>query len=214
MTSVVCCICGKATSISPLIIEDAQALLLEASSKSRSVYGGAQVSAITDKDARYFSYGIFQCQACEERFIGKREYNGPWVAVYPIPKEPVAEEVPEPIKGEFEEARLCFNVEAYRAAVAMCEIAMEATWRDQESSGLSELKEKGIISLNLYDRANEIRLWANVVKHELVPDAVTKDDAAQLITYLESVLYHIYVEPAKLDIVRRNRKELKNKQLD
>ena len=117
-------------------------------------------------------------------------------------------------KCEFEEARLCFNVEAYRAAVAMCEIAMEATWRDQESSGLSELKEKGIISLNLYDRANEIRLWANVVKHELVPDAVTKDDAAQLITYLESVLYHIYVEPAKLDIVRRNRKELKNKQLD
>ncbi len=212
MSSMKCCVCGEATSISAVVIEDEQAYLPDESTEKSKIYGRAKLWAITDPDSDYIYYGIFQCQACRSRFIGQKKYDsGDWVAVYPIPHTTAAPEIPEPIAGEFEEANLCFSIGAYRATVAMCEVALESMWREQKSSGLNDLKDKGLISTSLFNRATEVRLWANVAKHELVPDAVEKGDAEQLLFYLESILHHVYIELSKLDALKKKREDIENK---
>jgi len=119
-----------------------------------------------------------------------------------------SEEIPQTIKNEFEEANLCFTIGAYRACVSMCQIALEALWRDKQVSSLKELTEKGIISKQLYERADEIRQWGNIAKHDLLSEAVSKEDAEQLLEYLEMILDHVYVQPARLDVFREKRKQL------
>jgi len=143
------------------------------------------------------NYAILTCQACENRFIAEK-VKGEWLAVYPLPHKLANEYIPEPIRSEFEEANLCFTVRAYRASVSMCSAALEAMWREQGVSGLKELREKGIISKKLFKQADQVRRWANVAKHEPIHEAVTSEEAEQLLSYLEKILDDVYVEEKQL----------------
>jgi hypothetical protein len=156
-------------------------------------------------------YAIVRCQGCRGLFVAREEARQRWVAVYPIPRKTAPNEVPEPVKSEFEEASLCFAAGAYNACASMCGIALEHLWNEQAVSDIAELKDKGIISSRLYKRADEIRLWGNLVKHELLPESVTKANAEQLLGYLEILLNEVYVEPKRLDSLTKKREELKKK---
>jgi hypothetical protein len=205
MNKLICPICGTPTSIEPVIIESPKALLPDESTSTSSVYGKARVFAVTDNDSpHYVSYGVFECQACGERFVAKKHRydDAYWVAIYPLPHKLVAGEIPEPIKSDFEEANKCFAIGARKACVAMCQIALEALWRDKGVSGLNQLKDNGIISTSLFNRATEIRLWAGVIKHKTLSESVSEEDAAQLLTYLEVILNDVYVEPKRLEGVK------------
>ena len=156
-------------------------------------------------------YAILVCEACGGRFLAEKDVFDKWTAVYPISHKTVTEEIPQPIKSEFEEANLCFAVEAYRACTSMCETALEALWREQKASGILDLKNKGIISPQLYDRANEVRLWGNVAKHELVADVVAKEDAEQLLAYVDALLNAVYVEPKRFDNLKQKREQIEKR---
>lgn len=213
MGKIVCPHCNTATSLNPVLIEDEYAFMPDRSSEKESVYEKAVVRAI--KLAEYsdeVSYGIFQCQACEERFVAKQQKckDEDWVVAYPVLHKPVAEEIPEPIKGEFEEASLCFAVGAYRACASMCQRTLESLCQNKKVSGLNQLLDKGIISQGLFDRATEIRLWAGIIKHQRI-ESVSKEDAEQLLAYLEVILNHIYVEPKRLDALRQKREQIEKK---
>lgn len=219
MGKLICPLCGVYTSFSPAVVIG-KGILSEYTGENETKWGKVEISAIVPHDHIYDEdrYAIVVCRACNEFFVAKGEkYSDPnspdyWSAVYPIQHKPVAEEIPEPIKSEFEEANLCFAVGAYRGCAAMCETALEALWREQKASGLLDLKDKGIISLQLYKRANEVRFWGNVAKHELVPDVVEKEDAEQLLAYLETLLSDVYVEPKRLDSLRQKRDQIEKKQ--
>ena len=159
-------------------------------------------------------YAILNCQNCECCFVAVqdivREESG-WFVVHPISRKNVSEEIPEPINSELAEANLCFALGAYRACAAMCQIALEALWRDKEVSGLNELKERGIISEQLFDRATEIRLWANLIKHEVVVEVVTQTEVNELLVYLEAITNSVYVEPKRLSDMKRKREEIEKK---
>jgi hypothetical protein len=73
------------------------------------------------------------------------------------------------------------------------------------------LKERGIISQRLYEIANEVRLWGDIAKHEFVADVVEKEDAEELLVYLETILNDVYVEPKRLSRLAEKRKELGKK---
>jgi hypothetical protein len=156
------------------------------------------------------NYAILDCHACGGRFMAKmhRYQDDNWVPVYPIPQSKVADEIPEPVKDEFKEANLCFAVGAYRASVATCEIALEALWRLQKCKGLNDLKDRGIISESLFNRATEVRLWANIAKHETLPDAINPEDAEEILRYLGAILESIYVEQARLDALKQKREAI------
>jgi hypothetical protein len=213
MSKLICPNCGVATSFSPEQIIG-RGILLDYSTEAKTTWGKVQISAVTSYTHDEDTYAILVCRACNEYFVAKREKyteEDNWSPVYPIPHKPAAKEIPEPVKGEFEEANLCFAVGAYRGCVSMCETALEALWRKQDASGLQDLKEKGIISPQLYDRGKEVRLWGNVAKHEPIPDAVEKEDAEQLLTYLETILNAVYVEPERLAKLAQKREQLKKK---
>lgn len=212
MGKLICPLCGSFTSVEPLMLRG-KAIHTKLSSDTQKIFVEAQMPAMADYMYPGTKYAILTCAACGEPFVARKEekYKGEWLAVYPIQHRPVAEEIPEPIKSEFREAHLCFAIEAHRACLAMCGIILEALWREQEASGLKDLKDKGIISLQLYERANEIRLWGNVAKHEPIPDVVTREDSEQLLTYLEMLLDTVYVEPKRLASLIQKREQIEKK---
>lgn len=82
--------------------------------------------------------------------------------------------------------------------------------RNTNITSLKGLKEKGLISDILYNQADEVRLWANMIGHEDIPSGVTRDDCEQLLAYMEALLHAIYVEPKRLTDLSQRRKKLKN----
>jgi len=207
MAKLICPICGAFTSVEP--IEFSARVRIKSVTGLRYEFGTA--TAIARDEKGDVNHGILECKACGRRFVAIGDENDEWVAVYPITAKDVAAEIPEPIKGELKEAYLCFAVGAYRGCVSMCETALEALWRKQKASGLVDLKEKGIISPQLCEQGDEVRLWGNVAKHELVPDVVTKEDAEELLAYLEAIMNDVYVVRERLSRLRQKRKQLEKR---
>lgn len=216
MAKLTCPNCGVATSFSPAPIIG-KGILLDYSDKDQTKFTKVQISAITTYNYEEDTFAILVCQACKEYFLARREkYCHPdsdkWSAVYPILHKPVAKEIPEPIKSEFEEANLCFAIGAYIACLLVCRTVLISLQREQGVSNLKELMERGIISTMLYGQADQVRLWANTISHEdIVPDSVTKENSEQLLTYMESVLNAVYVEPKRLSSLTQKRQQLKKK---
>ena len=207
MGKLICPFCGDATSVAPLSFP------ASVSRQVRATIGGAAVreesgiaQAIAIPHGGQPLYGIMLCQSCAQVFVAKLE-EGQWMAVYPIRHEPVSKDIPEPMRSEFEEALLCFAVDAYSACVSTSETTLEALWRNKKVSGLNELKEKGSISPTLFDQATEVRLWANMAKHELAHKVVAKEDAEQLLGYLEAILDAVYVQPARFAALKQKREQ-------
>lgn len=209
MGKLICPICGASTAFSPTYLKQ-KALLNESSTEDRKEYGEATMPAVVPRNYVGDQYAILECEACDERFVAGY-IRGDWMAVYPITRKSVAKDIPQPMRGEFEEANLCFAVGAYRACSTMCQMALEALWREKHVSGLNQLKENGVISQALFDRATEVRLWAGIIKHETLSEVVSKDDAEQLLTCLEVILNDVYVEPSRLEALKKKRKQMEGK---
>ena len=211
MGKLICPHCGSFTAFSPAqVIGDG--ILFDKSTDKYTEWGKVQISAITPHEYQSSdeAYAILVCRGCMNYFIAKKEkYADDWLAVYPIQHKPVAKEIPELIRSEFEEANLCFAIGAYKACVAICMVALESLWQQQNASGLNDLREKGVISSRLFDQATEIRLWAGLVKHELTFETVTKDEIVELLTYLEEILHDVYVRPVRLGALGKKREQAK-----
>lgn len=213
MGKLICPHCGSFTAFSPAQIRG-EGVLLDKSSDEYTHWGEVQISAVVPNKYEYGEegYAILVCLSCTNYFIAKREKYGDkddWLAVYPIQHKPVASEIPEPIKSEFEEANLCFAVGAYKACVTISMVALESLWQQQKASGLNELRDRGVISPRLFDQATEIRLWAGLVKHELTHETVTREETEELLSYLEEILHDVYVRPTRSAALAEKRKQVK-----
>lgn len=213
MSKLICPHCGSFTAFSPAQIRGGGALL-DRSREGYTEWGKVQISAVTPFEYKYGeeSYAILVCLGCMNYFIAKREKyasEDDWLAVYPIQHKPVAKEIPEPTRSEFEEANLCFAIGAYKACLAICMVALESLWQQQNASGLNDLVKKGVISSRLFDQATEIRLWAGLVKHELIHETVTREETEELLSYLEEILHDVYVRPVRSAALADKRKQVK-----
>lgn len=210
----VCPLCGVPTPPVPLLLKGKGAILRTLDTDNVS-YVKVALEAMTDESymgmtSKDTCYAILTCAACGAWFVAKKQpHEEEWLAVYPIPHKPVAEEIPEPIKSEFEEAYLCFAVEAYRGCLLVCRTALIDIQREQDVSNLKELRDKGIISNTLYVQADQVRLWANMIGHEEVPETISKEDAEQLLAYLGMLLDTVYVQPKQLSDLSQKREQLK-----
>ena len=143
-----------------------------------------------------------------------REYGtyGDWETVWPLQTRQVSQHVPQSVGSAFEEALLCLAVQALGGCLLMSRTALIRLQRDKNAANFAELRDKGLISTMLYEQANEVRLWANVVGHEdFDPDALTTDLCEELVDYVESLLDSAYVQPARLAEHRRKRAEAEGK---
>ena len=202
--------CGDSTAILFEWIDDKTAILVKDSNESVTYRTHARTVACLEANYPHeIAYGICACATCNKRFVVKQKQyeDHEWVPIYPISLRPIDGAIPQPMQSQFVEANLCFAVGAFQGCLAMCQVTAESLWRNKEAKGLADLLTKGIISQTLFDQSNEIRLWGNLIKHELEGN-VSPEDAEQLLVYLDSLLDHVYVQPAKLSALKSKRKSI------
>lgn len=145
------------------------------------------------------------CNACDEPAL---VYNkGSVIYPSPLPK-PTDEGVPELIRVDLDEAKICFSVGAYRAAAVMARRVMQMAAIDKGAKGdklvtqIHELREGGKITSDLKDWADVVRWIGNDAAH---PEGaqVTQDDAEDVLHLAEQFLHVLYVAPALAAGIRK-----------
>ena len=220
MNKLICPHCSVYTAFNPVRLRG-RGIVLRSSSDTHTDYEKVDLWAFTDDkemssddlNTQDYMYAILMCQSCDKWYVARtRKYSNEWSAVYPILHPYVADEIPEPIKSEFEEANLCFAVGAYRGCILIliCKTALIDMQREQGVSNLKGLMDKGSISQTLYRQADQVRLWGNLIGHNSVPlDVAAKEDVEQLLEYLRMLLDTIYVQPKHLSNLTEKLEEVK-----
>ncbi len=165
-----------------------------------------------------------QCESCKEYVlvVGERQpgsgiHEFSLIGVYPQgkPNDQVDPAVPLEIRADFSEALRCLWVKAYKATVAICRRAIQASAFALGALGeklidqIDDLAGKGIITQPLKEMAHEIRLTGNLGAH---PDKdglanVTERDATDMVEFAREYLHHVYVMPAKLEARRKRARD-------
>jgi HEPN domain-containing protein len=151
--------------------------------------------------------GITNC--CQSAVLAHNDGD----VIYPSPlPSPTDKRIPESIRQDLEEAKMCFSVNAYRACAVMARRAMQSaciekgTTKDKLFDQLTELALNGVITKELKEWADVVRWVGNDSAH---PNAekVTKEDAEDILKLAEQFLHVLYVTPA----IAKERRTLRGK---
>jgi len=138
------------------------------------------------------------CNYCKRPVLVHNE--GDTVYPYPLPS-PSDEKIPEDIRKDLDEAKMCFSVGAYRACAVMARRAMQSSCIDKGSSKnklvdqLQELADNGIITKDLKKWADVVRWVGNDAAHP-GNEEVFQEDAKDILNLAEQFLHVVYVAPA------------------
>ena len=185
-----------------------------------------QASALTDR-TKYTKeldggrlrviYAVAECNDCDFHFLVARENrSGKIINIWPksLPGK-VNDLIPEPIKGDFEEALVCEAAGSYRGAAALARRTLQVIClekgapkekrqkKNPEKMMKVDLSEQidwlftnNIITQDIRDWAHEVRYVGNDAAHPNVTD-VTSDDARDILELLQSTCEVLYVAPAR-----------------
>lgn len=207
MRSVKCPHCAVMTAIEPVIIRGS-GILHERSSNNFIVKGEVSIGAVVQESATNLTWVVAACQSCERFFVAVSKYRR-LDAIYPLSTRPVTDAIPMQVRIAFKDALLCMAAGALGGCLMMCRITLERMQRDKSVSSLKDLRDQGLISASLFQQADEVRRWGNMVGHDPVPlEEITALDCEELVDYVEALLDVLYVQPAKLAKHRETRKNL------
>lgn len=159
-------------------------------------------------------YGIYTCNHCNKAVLLIGVTDDKFSDQYPKRTPQLDKSIPIEIANDHVEAIKCFDVGAFKATVVMCRRALQGsviekgTTKDKLKDQINELCDKRIITEDIRDWGHEIRLTGNIGAH---PDedglkGVTKEDAEQMMQFMERYLEYVYVLPAKVAEQRCKRK--------
>jgi hypothetical protein len=123
--------------------------------------------------------------------------------VLPTPRAVANDDLPEGIREEHKEARDCLHGGQLKASMLMARAALQHACRSLGANGrnlkdeLDSLEESGVITRDLRAFADEVRLLGNDVAHPEDIMVVTKQEAEELLEYLDGFLQTTLVLPAK-----------------
>lgn len=136
---------------------------------------------------------------------------GDTIYPHPVPA-PSDEAIPEAIRSDLDEAKLCFAAGANRACCVMARRALQSSCVDKGASKerlaeqLAELADKGIITRELKEWADVVRWVGNDAAH---PDSgpIAREDAQGILALAEQFLHLLYITPsiAREQRTKRNR---------
>lgn len=152
------------------------------------------------------TYRIVQCLKCRTEFVVK--HGLPLKVVYPEPglNAETPKEIPEGVRTVLIEAKKAHLSNLETASLLAARTALIRMLREQSSTGIDDLAERGVITQFLAKQAHEIRLWANAVGHDDIPaDLPNSEDVDQLLGFLDLLFDTIYVQPARLATLRTKR---------
>lgn len=197
---------------------------------------GSLISGDLNYDPDYAEvwFAIFKCDSCGYATLGMIDYHFSLLEVAAsqaqedflndseeitwIPEAAVGmeyEDVPTEIASVASEAYSCCSIAAYRAAVLMARTVLEATAKNKGvTSGslyekIDELAAKTIITRQLAQEAHEIRLLGNDMAHGDLNTPVSKEDAEEILDFLDSVLDYVYQQPIAIERRKKLREQRK-----
>jgi hypothetical protein len=156
---------------------------------------------------------IGSCRRCEHVVLahGERAEN-----IYPTPRPaPSDERIPDHIRRDLDEAKLCMTVGAFRASLTMARRSIQAacllkgaTERKTLYEQIDELEAARAITPDLKTWAHEVRHLGNDGAHppkDYANDVVEKDDAEDVLELAEQFLEAVFVTPALAEERRKKR---------
>jgi hypothetical protein len=162
-----------------------------------------------------FKYVLCKCDYCSEislvEIIDEPERI---MVIYPAEKRFITLELPERVKTSYIEAIRCEKARIPLATVVMVGRTLEALIRefypDQETlfDGLEKLKNENIISSEIYEWANELRVLRNIGAHAK-DETVVWTDAEESMDFLQVILEIIYDLRPKLMKMKERREKSK-----
>lgn len=132
-------------------------------------------------------------------------------SIYPVPQpRPTSDKIPDDIRMDLDEAKLCFSVKAYRGCAVLSRRAIQnaclekGTTKDDLVGQINELFDKNIITKELREWATDVRWIGNDAAH-INKEPVEADDAEDSLKLAESFLEILYVIPKISEESRRKR---------
>lgn len=136
-----------------------------------------------------------------------------WFPLAPVGKE--YPDVPDPLASVASEAYSCLSINAYKAAILMARTAIQTTAKQNEIhkdtlyDDIDEMANQNIITDQLKEEAHQIRLLGNDMAHGDLDEPVSREDATEILGFLDSVLNYVYQQPAAVERRKNLRKERK-----
>lgn len=132
---------------------------------------------------------------------------------YPEMVPTVHESIPKDVAEDYKESLICYNAGAWKATVVLCRRAVQSSvvergadvnnelWRQ-----IDELASKEVITNDIKDWAHQIRYLGNDGAHPYdrgLLTKVTKDDANEVLKFMDSYLKYVYEMP--FEVAKRRR---------
>ncbi|MCD6523036.1 MAG: DUF4145 domain-containing protein [Candidatus Diapherotrites archaeon] len=136
------------------------------------------------------NWSIGMCPSCKNCVLIK--INDKRSSVFPNPlPTPTDERIPEKIRKDIDEAKLCLSVNAFRACAGMCRRALQqacilksASPKKKLEKQIDELAERRIITNEIKEWAHAIRWVGNDALHPEFPE-VAKEEAKEILDLTE-----------------------------
>lgn len=121
-------------------------------------------------------------------------------------------DVPEHIASTANEGHIALNAGAHRASAVMARAVIEATAKDKGiikgsiKSKIDALYDAKHLLEHVKEAAHEVRLIANEIAHgDIASQSVSREEAAQVIDFMDEILEEVYQSPARVAKFRASR---------
>ncbi|HYW47655.1 MAG TPA: DUF4145 domain-containing protein [Bryobacteraceae bacterium] len=148
-------------------------------------------------------YTLARCETCADAALFYREDMGDgfegdnYYRLWPPHERHIGFLLPDIVRQSYDEAVKCENAKAHLAAAVMVRRALEAVTKEYEPtartlhSGMKALLESGIISKELSDWGDQLRVIGNLGAHA-TSEKIDAQDVAEAIDFLQAMLEILY----------------------
>jgi hypothetical protein len=182
------------------------------------VIDGSMAHADEDFDGPYYRYTLVECDKKHAILMtqldtGESVYSFHWAdptRVYPARERQLSPMIPEQLRQIHEEARACFNAQAYTAAAVMAGRTLEATCVlngvevKNLHQALQKMRNDGLIDGRLWEWADTLRTVRNSAAH-YDGNSVSKQDSDDALAFSEALLDYLYVLSARFNALKERR---------
>lgn len=167
-------------------------------------------------------YTFVHCSSCARPAVFYREDMGDgfdkdsYYRIYPPQERHIGFYLPGNVRQSYEEAVSCELAKTWMACVVMVGRTLEAVCKEFESSsrtifeGLRAMHSKGIISQELLDWANELRVMRSLGAHA-TNERIDVSDATDALDFLQAILEILYDLRPKFEKFKRRHEKTQPK---
>jgi hypothetical protein len=151
------------------------------------------------KDPLNHTWWIGVCNGCHKPCL-VRDKEGDLIYPHPLPT-PTEPLVPDGLRHDLDEAKLCFSVQCFRAAAVVARRCIQQACLDKGGQKknlveqIAELTQAGHITKDIEEWATVVRWIGNDAAHP-GGQSVSKDDAEDALKLAEQFLHVLFLTPA------------------